>query len=635
MKHKSFTILLMLAAMMFAVISLGGCGGSSSSSNGGGTEDSNLTMSDTWQDDEAAQEVVNRLTSGDVIKLIFLRMETIEKKSDGSVTMKYYDMADSIYNDADNPEVPYNAAEVLARYNSEDVIVLMNADLELVNTVRSDLGLSEEDADTFGQSGILEAYGLACIKTDGLRNLFTYVVPRMGDIVASADILEGNNPEIETDSLESEDISEETKSEVAPKEYTMRDFQIDRWVNFIRWMGNVSVEALINTAFAASYQVKAADDDFAKICDAQTKTFDFSYANVHTNGPTFNNVHYSCTEFNRTRNNFVSVKIFTAHSFNSGKDFYIVESTNTTVPMNFVDTKIEYNGYYRNYLYGFTRNFGAEFHIDGGNMSTNDVALIHNAPANANITKTYSEGMSWSVNGKLGVNKDGASAEVGGGVTYSNSKTWTVSEYNIVNSSMRDYSASAKWYADVNGPGGGGHHIEKAAHTWEGVNATTASKNQLQYDSYFMWEVGRDYWKNHPNMKMNLTFTVGDGICLGKCRQWFKEYSRFDSTYTTTKRDSLKLDQPPHTTVSKRTFAFTSKAANSQAFTLLAEDNWTIKDIPSWLHFTSTSGNATGSSEKQILFDVDENTGTSPRKAVVTITSDRDTIKLEIGQSGK
>ena len=168
---------------------------------GGGTEDSNLTMSDTWQDDEAAQEVVNRLTSGDVIKLIFLRMETIEKKSDGSVTMKYYDMADSIYNDADNPEVPYNAAEVLARYNSEDVIVLMNADLELVNTVRSDLGLSEEDADTFGQSGILEAYGLACIKTDGLRNLFTYVVPRMGDIVASADILEGNNPEIETDSL--------------------------------------------------------------------------------------------------------------------------------------------------------------------------------------------------------------------------------------------------------------------------------------------------------------------------------------------------------------------------------------------------------------------------------------------------
>ncbi|MBQ6114545.1 MAG: hypothetical protein IJL11_04140, partial [Synergistaceae bacterium] len=177
MKHKSFTILLMLAAMMFAVISLGGCGGSSSSSNGGGTEDSNLTMLDTWQDDEAAQEVVNRLTSGDVIKLIFLRMETIEKKSDGSVTMKYYDMADSIYNDADNPEVPYNAAEVLARYNSEDVIVLMNADLELVNTVRSDLGLSEEDADTFGQSGILEAYGLACIKTDGLRNLFTYVVP--------------------------------------------------------------------------------------------------------------------------------------------------------------------------------------------------------------------------------------------------------------------------------------------------------------------------------------------------------------------------------------------------------------------------------------------------------------------------
>ena len=592
-------------------------------------------MSDVWNIDEAMDEVVNRLTSADLFKMLALRMEFIERKADSSVTMQYVNTLRNVVSDEKYPEVPYNKDELLAHYESGDIIVIGEADQSLVNTVRSDLGLSSEDADTFGQSGSLEVYSLACVKTDGLRNLFVYVVPRMGDIIAGNASEEYNLEEVSADVTEEPETETEPKAEVAPKEYTTRDLQIERWVNFLKWLGNVTVEAYNNAAFSASYQVRAADNDLARICEAQTKTFDFSYANVHTNGPTFNGVHYSCSEFKRTRSNFVSVKIFSAHSFNSGKDYYIVESNTTTVPKNFADTVIEYNGYYRNYLYGFTRNVGTEFHIDGGGMSTSDVALIHNAPANANITETYSEGMSWSINGKVGVNKDGPSAELGGGVTYSNSKTWTVSEYSIVNSSMRDYPASAKWYADVDTPGGGGHHVPEGAHTWEGVNAKTASRNQLQYDSYFMWEVDRNYWKNNPNMKMNLTFTVGDGICLGKCRQWFKTYDRFDYTYTTTKRDSLKLAQPPHTAVSKRTFAFTSKAASSQAFTLLAEDNWTIKDIPSWLRFTSTSGNATGSSERQILFDVVENTSTSPREAVLTITSGRDSIKLEIAQSGR
>ena len=136
-------------------------------------------------------------------------------------------------------------------------------------------------------------------------------------------------------------------------------------------------------------------------------------------------------------------------------------------------------------------------------------------------------------------------------------------------------------------------------------------------------------------MKMNLTFRVEDGLCLGRGRWFVWVLECHNKSYLAGKRDSLRLEQPPHTVVSQRTFAFTSKAANSQAFTILAEDSWTINDIPSWLHFTSTSGNATGSTEKQILFDVDENTSTSPREAVITITSGRDTITLEVAQSGK
>ena len=464
-----------------------------------------------------------------------------------------------------------------------------------------------------------------------------------------------DDTETETNDLESDDVLDESddvldesddvlgESKVV-EEYTMRDFQIERWVNFFKWIGDVAAESVNNAAFAAGYQVRTADNDLAAICDAQSKVFDFSYANKHTNGPKFSGVHYECTEFNRTRNNFVSVKIFAVHSFSNGKDYYIVENTAETEPKNFSDEMIEYNGYRRNYIYGFTSSIGTEFHIDGGEMSTSDVALIRNAPAVEKITESYSENISWPINGKLGVNKNGASVEISGEAIYSKSKTWAVSEYTILNSSTEDYPASAKWCVDVERPVSKGERGSKNYRTWYISEAVNASINPLQYDTYFMWEVCRDYWKNHPDMKMNLNFTVVDGSYLGACRKTtgsisgiatYKRYKRKDLTYTTTKMDSLKLEQPPHTAVSRTNFEFSASGANSQAFTILAEDNWTITDIPYWLHFTSISGNATGNTESQVLFNVDENPTPEAREAAVTLKSGLDTITLTVRQAGK
>ena len=99
MKRNTLYYWLMVAFIICVAMSLGGCGGSSNSFMGGwGQENVSLTMSEVWQDKEAAQEVVNRLNSGDVFLLLTVRMETIEKKSDDSVTvMKYYDMVDSVF----------------------------------------------------------------------------------------------------------------------------------------------------------------------------------------------------------------------------------------------------------------------------------------------------------------------------------------------------------------------------------------------------------------------------------------------------------------------------------------------------------------------------------------------------------
>ena len=113
-----------------------------------------------------------------------------------------------------------------------------------------------------------------------------------------------------------------------------------------------------------------------------------------------------------------------------------------------------------------------------------------------------------------------------------------------------------------------------------------------------------------------------------------KEYKRSDCTYGTTKTSSLVLRQPPHTTVSQRNFLVTASGATAQAITLLAEDSWSMSDIPDWVKFTETSGSATGASEKQILFDVSANTTGSPHIANINIKSGRDTITLQVAQTG-
>ena len=81
--------------ILFALISLGGCGGSSTTS-GTGSDDLSLTMHRIWLDQEAAKEIVNRLTSEDMIRLLFVNMDEIERHDNGFLTMKHRNIAESV-----------------------------------------------------------------------------------------------------------------------------------------------------------------------------------------------------------------------------------------------------------------------------------------------------------------------------------------------------------------------------------------------------------------------------------------------------------------------------------------------------------------------------------------------------------
>ena len=430
MRQKIFCVWLAVAGIIFAALTLGGCGGSSSNDTVSRTEDNedNVSMSEIWDDDEAMDEMASRLTSDDIINLLFARIESIMQKDDGSVNMQYFDAFRYAVSGEEYPEVPYNKGELLTHYESGDVILICDAALDLINKVRSDLGLEGEDAGLIGQSGSLEAYALACIRTDNLRNIFTYVVPRLEDIIANdvSDVSEVGSS-MKSESLDInlsvdnvlEQNGQDNKPETAPKEYTMRDFQIDRWVRFFKWLGNMSMMSIENETFASAYKVHAAANDITGISDAQTYTFNFSYSSVPTTGPKFDGQSYDVVNFNRSRTNTVSYKIYSAHSFTSGKDYYIVQSTTKTIPQNVRDTRIRTDdGFFLNYIYGYTRSVGIEQHIDDGTMSTSNVELIGNIPANIDENTSRTEGINLEIRGTVGVNKDGSAKAVNQGVKY-------------------------------------------------------------------------------------------------------------------------------------------------------------------------------------------------------------------------
>ena len=257
MKQRMFCVWLAVTGIIFAALTLGGCGGSSSN-NGLSSIEDNVSMSKVWNDDEAMNEVISRLTSDDLVNIMFTRIEGIKQQDDGAVNMQYFDTLKYAVSGEEYPEVPYDKDELLTHYESGDVILMFDAALDLINKVRTDLGLVSEDAGLIGPSGSLEVYGLACVRTDGMRNTFTYVVPRLEDIIASDDIAgvgniqsESRDTNISADE-EPEQDEQEDDPETAPKEYTMREFQIERVVRFFKWLGNMSMMAIENAEFASA-----------------------------------------------------------------------------------------------------------------------------------------------------------------------------------------------------------------------------------------------------------------------------------------------------------------------------------------------------------------------------------------------
>ncbi|MBQ7193509.1 MAG: BACON domain-containing protein [Synergistaceae bacterium] len=179
-----------------------------------------------------------------------------------------------------------------------------------------------------------------------------------------------------------------------------------------------------------------------------------------------------------------------------------------------------------------------------------------------------------------------------------------------------------------------------------------SARSSVNLKSEFVIMVTKAEWKKYPSLKLSTEFkseeggTEGGGALLGignrGRRDWSYDWSKKQNDYT--------VPRPPHIAVTQAKFNFKATAAkgDTQVVTLQSEENWTAKTNASWIHLTTTdndtkaengletlSGNATGSSQKQIMISVDAVTDGKPRGGKIVFTaSDGETCVVEILQAG-
>ena len=640
MNRKVFYAFIMIAALMFAAVSLGGCGG-------GGSKNFTHNNNSSEQSDAESEHGSTGMLSvreTDEFKALMAELE-----ADG--TMAKFNANKFYYFETDMLSSQDEVAKLKEAYDKGHVITMFDADINDVNSLLETLDEIPEDESITGSSGMLEMFFITKRRDGEVLNTYEYVAPYDSASRALHDEdTEADLTEVSSDStgdysgynLESDGTDEKVNSDT--DSYTRTDFLVDLWRDYFNWVANLpaaDTESSVSDSSSGSYdEVRASVDDLTNIADSQTKTINFSYSGTQVDGIKFDGKTYNCMKFTKDRTNTVSYVIYSAHSFSNGKDYYLIQANTSTVPKNFKDTYVYPFGedrYKFNYLYGYTWKIVAEQWIDDGSMSVDDVALIRNAPANVNKSTSHTEGMSWNISGKVGVNKDGVSAELGGGVQYSKSKTWTTTEYSIVNDSMKKYPASAAWYAEVSLPSNGDSHFVGLApyRRYRGINAVSASTRQLQFDSEWIWEVGKDYWKNHKNLTMNIKFTAYDGASVGESEYAFWKYSRYDTWFSRWETASFKLNPPAHMTINQSRFNFGSGDGHA-TFYVLSESDWTAESDADWciVADSTKSGTATGTNEQPVMLDVIANTTGASRIAHITLkNTDGDVVTFTATQA--
>ncbi len=311
-----------------------------------------------------------------------------------------------------------------------------------------------------------------------------------------------------------------------------------------------------------------------------------------------------------SRSNNLIINSYAIHNFSDGSDWYIVKYTGTLNPSGQYHRQDRTGGC--DYVWGHTGHYRFLATIDKDNAT-----LIDSAPKNANKEQTKSVGLSMNLSGKIGLSDKGPSGEIGGGISSTKSTSWKTSDYETLNSSSRYvdlYYCFAHPTKGSKGNGIGGDGLEDAV-----VTSRAAFNPNVQ----IVWKVDKDYWqKNGFQRELKTSLSWSDSIARGNiCMSYITIYGEAQEDYWEYGPFYYFTLQPPmHFALGKKNVV-ANKEAQTYAFTILSEGNWSTEmsaETAKWCSLSETSGTATnGDNEKQMMLTMTENNTGSIRRGEI------------------
>ena len=585
MRSKKFYLFFIVTAFIFAVFSLGGCGGSGGSLSGnsndngngngnGGTSQNTFSVIGEAIENSDMAAVMGNSDFNALIADVYLKQGNYKNAPDTHFFFKFDDetkarILSELSDDEEREtaqEYFFTSEDAKERYDKGEVLILVAPDKNFVNEALEAVGLNpayddEEQleafvlakreilrdvVDDYAAEGVNDNVQLSKIKTFH----FSYMVPHVdnfelsGDASPETQITFEENP---TEAPEDEEGLEKTE-----EVQTIEKFNVNRWENMFKWCLSIDKEAEITDAEASSIEFNAAEvNDITKVSAAQIQTIDLSYKRSN----------YHLTKFkqnvNVDRENSVTLKIYSCHSYNNNNDYYFITSNLQTTPKAYTSKLLELRGLshtreYVNFVYGYTKDFKISFDAEGAEVDNNN-----SYPKTVEPASTVPYAIAWyNDGGDLGAGTDHF-----GNLSYtSENTTTTTSDWRL-----NKLDANTSWRVVIDDPISG----TRGRKFGDYVDIKNVAKKQMSLENQFIWKVEKSSWQKNEALPLKLLLDWADGYCLGR-------YYTYDSSGVKTEHPMQSI-----TVRGKKTGVANFK---------MPQHSWTHMDIFTFDRFGDTAG---------------------------------------------
>jgi len=143
------------------------------------------------------------------------------------------------------------------------------------------------------------------------------------------------------------------------------------------------------------------------------------------------------SNFSQSGNNYqITHYIYSCHSYDTGDDWFYVQQQGVFNGSGAYAGRIEwYKGGAGDVAYWYMDKIEMDTWMKGYDNNAVVVGMQQSSPETANTETLVTSGVSFNIGGEIGVDKNGPSAKISGGVTISNSKTVNVKDCVVLNKS--------------------------------------------------------------------------------------------------------------------------------------------------------------------------------------------------------